>query len=58
MAVNEKDELIDRLTDAAERKGCLAERNRVMEILIKYKKAGWLDDSVALLLAQDIVIED
>lgn len=56
--MNNYDELISRLATAAEEKGRIKERNRVLAILVRYKKAGWLDDALTLLLTDDICVED
>jgi hypothetical protein len=58
MAMNNYDEIIERLTAASTEKGMLQERNRIMAILIKYRRAGWIDNATAHLLAQDISVED
>jgi hypothetical protein len=51
-------EIIERIAAASTEKGVLQERNRILAILVQYKHAGWLDDSMAHLLAQDICVED
>ena len=51
-------EVIERLCGVATKNGALEERTRILAILVQYKKAGWLDDSTAHLLAQDICVED
>jgi len=56
--MNNYDEIIERLTAASTEKGMLQERNRIMAILIKYRRAGWIDNATAHLLAQDISVED
>jgi hypothetical protein len=56
--MSDMSEIIERLCVAATEKGEVQERNRILAILVQYKKAGWLDDSMAHLLAQDICVED
>jgi hypothetical protein len=47
-------EQLQQLTDAATEKGRIVEQNRVLAILVQYKKAGWIDPALAILLADDI----
>ncbi len=52
------EEQITRMMELAEMNGALAERNRILAILVKYREAGWLDNALALLLTDDICVED
>jgi hypothetical protein len=52
--MNDMTEIIERLCVAATEKGEVQERNRILAILVRYKNAGWLDDSMAHLLVEDI----
>jgi hypothetical protein len=51
-------EAIQRIIDLAELNGALAERNRILAILVKYKEAGWLDNALTVLLTDDICVDD
>jgi hypothetical protein len=55
--MGDMDSTIQQLTDAAIAKGRVIEQNRVLEILIRYKEAGWIDPALALLLAEDIGVQ-
>lgn len=57
MALMAEEPIHDRLANAAMENGKLKERNRILSILIRYKDAGWLDPSTAVLLAEDICEE-
>lgn len=52
--MSDQPNVIDRLVAASTEKGMLQERNRIMAILIEYRRAGWISNSTAHLLAQDI----
>jgi hypothetical protein len=48
---------IEYLAQIARKVGVLSERNRILVLLVQYKKVGWLDDAIVVLLSQDIMNE-
>lgn len=52
------DERLTHIAELAQRNGELAERNRILGILVQYKEAGWLDNALVSLLVDDICIDD
>jgi hypothetical protein len=48
---------LEEIVQLSELNGVLMERNRILSILVQYKDAGWLDDSLAMLLTDDICID-
>lgn len=51
-------EHLERIVELAQLNGGLKERNRILAILVQYKEAGWLDEGLAMLLTDDICIDD